>query len=232
MRPRLLLGAVAVGAAALATCPTRAVAQSIPSSFRYIESRQEVGPFSGYVDLGQGRFGFGPKGGLTAGARWSVNLSGPLAFETAAGIIRGKRDVIDPGRLEGDRAIGEADVLLGSADARLVFTFTGDRSWHGVAPYIFAGGGMIFDLGGSEEADLPLLPEDRVELGSGFLGTFGTGTRVYLTERTALRADAMFTLSKLDTPTGFGDPDRGFDAVQQSEWVRGLHFTLALVYRY
>ena len=69
-------------------------------------------------------------------------------------------------------------------------------------------------------------------MGSGFLGTFGAGSRFYLTERTAIRADAVFGLNKLDTPPGFGDPDRGFDAVEESVWVSGLRLTLSFVYRY
>lgn len=206
--------------------------QQIPSPYRFVETRQEAGLFGGWIDLGSGRFGFGPESALMAGGRWGLHISGPLGFEAVADVLSGTRDVIDPGRSEGDRVVGEADVLLGSAEGRLTLTATGDRTWHGFAPYLSLGGGMVFDLSGSEPADEILLPEDRFDFGSSFLGTAGVGSRLFLSSHLVARGDAIFSLYKIDTPPGFSDPARGFEAVEEGEWVSGLALTFSLGYRF
>jgi len=231
MRVRIASG----GLLAVTICsfaPAALAGQTIPSPFRYVETRQEVGVFFGHTAAAKGRFGFGPGGGLRAGVRWGIDLSGPLGFETVAGVIRGKRDVINPNRLEGDRKIGEEDSMLGTVDARLRFTFTGERSWHGLSPYIVAGGGLVFDLSNPGALDQELDQDNRFNFGTSFLGTFGAGSRFYLTDRLALRGDAVFSLWKLDTPPGFSDPTLDIPSVSKSEWASATHFTLSAVIRF
>jgi hypothetical protein len=53
-----------------------------------------------------------------------------------------------------------------------------------------------------------------------------------LTETLALRLDGSFSLWSIDTPPGFSDPDRGFENVEESEWMSGLSFGLTLLYRW
>ena len=219
-------------AALLALTPGIARSQSVPSPFRYVETRQEVGFFVGSASMAKGRFGFGPAGGTEFGARWGIDLSGPLGFETVVGLTSGTRDVMNPAQVVGDRRIGEADVLIGTADGRLRFTLTGDRTWHGMAPFILAGGGLAFDLSDATPLDEELLADDKFDFGTSFFGTMGGGVRVFLTDRLALRGDAVFSLWKLDTPPGFSDPTRGFTDVEQSEWVSGRHLTLSAVIRF
>lgn len=219
-------------AALLAMAPTATLAQTIPSPFRFVETRQEAGLFAGSSTVAGGRFGFGPKGGTLLGGRWGIDLSGPLGFEGVVGFISGTRDVVNPAQVVGDMRLGEADVRLGTVDARLRFTFTGDRTWHGLAPFIATGGGMVFDLSPSAALDEELLADDRFDFNSSFFGTLGTGVKFFVTERIALRGDAVFSLWKVDTPPGFSDQSRGFTAVEKSEWVSGRHLTLAAVIRY
>lgn len=224
-------------AAIFALAPASVAGQNIPSPFRYVETRQEAGLVFGYTEAARGRFGFGPAGGLRFGGRWGVELSGPLGFEAVAGAISGTRDVINPARIDPsgqvDPKIGEADVLLGTVDARLRFTFTGgDRAWHGLSPYFLAGGGLVFDLSSDQAIDQELEADARFDFGTSFLGTFGAGTRYYLTERLALRGDAVFSLWKIDTPPGFSDPEFGIEAVEESEWTSAAHFTISAVVRF
>ena len=80
MRLSLALLFVAPLTAAL-VLPTVSSAQTIPSPFTYVERKQEFGLFGGYLDAQTGRFGFGPSGGLLSGARYGLELSGPLALE-------------------------------------------------------------------------------------------------------------------------------------------------------
>ncbi|GMV04876.1 MAG: hypothetical protein AMXMBFR53_11560 [Gemmatimonadota bacterium] len=216
----------------VAALPVASSAQTIPSPFRFIETRQEAGLFVGSTSAARGRFGFGPGGGLATGARWGIELSGPLGFETTAGIISGTRDVVNPAKVVGDQRIGEADVLMGVVDARLRFTLTGDRTWHRLTPFVVAGGGLAFDASPTSPVDDELETDDRFEMGTSFFGTAGGGARLFLTERLALRGDAVFSLWKIKTPPGFSDPDRGFTGVEEAEWVSALHLTLAAVIRF
>lgn len=231
MRPRLWYPLALVLALTLGSV-TGAAGQSIPSPFRFIEGRQEVGVFGGVVDSQTGRFGFGPKGGLMYGGRWGIELAGPVSLEGVATLVDGTRDIINPGRVEGDRVVGEADVLLSAFDARFKFTLTGDRSWHRVAPFIVAGGGIVLDITGDSPADEQLEAPDRFDFGNSFYGTTGLGTRFFVTDRLALRLDGTFSLWKIDTPPGFSDPARGFESVEEGEWVRSLGLTLSTLIRW
>lgn len=229
---RLLLAAATIGALSSGLAPSAVSAQTIPSNFEFIEKRQHAGAFVGYSFLNSGRFGFGPSGGLHVGGRYGVNLSGPLALEAHAGVISGERDIINPARPLGDRVVGTGDVLLGTLDGRLRLTLTGDRTWHGMAPFIVFGGGIAFDLAAEQAVDELLETQDRFEFGTSFLGTAGGGTSVFVSERLELRGDGVFSLWKLGTPPGFSDPERGFLSVEESEWVGGFHATLTFFYRF
>ena len=218
--------------AALAAAPTTAAAQSIPSPYEYVERKQEGGLFSGYRSASGGRFDFGPSGGLLTGGRYAVQLSGPLALEGTLGFLSSTRSIVNPGRVEGDQIVGETDVLLTTIDARLRFSFTGDRTWHGQAPFLSFGGGIGFDAAGTAPEEEQLEPEDVFDFGNSFFGTVGLGNRWFLTERLALRTDGVFSLWSIETPPGFSDPTRGFENVEESEWIQGLSFSVSLLWRW
>jgi hypothetical protein len=207
-------------------------AQTIPSPFRYLERRQEVGVFYGHMGTSTGRFDYGPRSGSALGLRYGLELAGPVSLEAVTGVVNSTRNVVDPSRVEGDRIIGTADSRIAVLDARLKFSFVGRRSWHGISPFLVGGGGIAFDTSGRSELDDVLLPEDVFDFGSSFFGTLGVGNRWFLTESIALRGDAIFSLWKVDTPPGFSEPSRGFEAVENGEWLRGSTFSLSLLYRW
>ena len=212
----------------------QAAAQRIPSPYAFIEERQEVGPYVGYMSAGTGRFGYGPSGGPMAGARYAVNLSGPLGLEATAGVVRGTRDIVNPARAEGDRVIGEADVLLTAIDLRLRLAATGARTWHGMVPFLSFGGGIVMDAEDASLTEQAVLEGDEVfELGTKFFGIVGPGMKWHVTRRLAVRTDLGFTLWKLDTPEGWGDPQLAIPSVPESgEWVSGLSLTGSILFRW
>jgi len=212
--------------------PGTVLAQSIPSSFRFLDRRQEAGLFGGYMSADDGRFGYAPTGGTLLGAKYGVELAGPLALEGTVGVIDGTRSVIDPSRPEGSRVIGEADVLLTTIDARFRFSFPGQRSWKGFSPFITASGGVAIDSSPDSPLDDALLAGDVFDFGTSFFTSFGVGTRWFVTRSVAVKADAAFSLWKVDTPPGFSDPQRGFVGVSEGEWLGGTALTLALLYRW
>lgn len=219
-------------AVACVVAPASASAQRIPSPYRFVDTRQELGVFVGTSSVSTGRFGYGPSGGVSAGARWGIDLSGPMGLEVVGGVISGTRDVMNPAVVVGDARIGEADVLAGTADVRLRFTLTGDRTWYRMAPFALAGGGVVVGLSGSDPLDQELAADDRFSFGTSFFGTLGGGVRMSLTSRLALRGDAVFSLWKIRTPSGYSNPARNFANVERGEWTGGRHLTLSMVYRY
>lgn len=214
-------------------------AQTIPSAYRFIEHRQETSFFWGTMFLSPGSLDLGPKSGSVTGARYSIEASGPLFLEGLVTYLPTTRDVIDPRRAIGDRTIGETDVQLLMADARLDFSLTGRRTWHGLSPHLFLGGGIALDIAGQDEFTDFLLPEDVYDFGTAFTATSGTGLRFAVTSRLMLHAEAGLTLWKLNTPSGFDDPtkrpltdDLEPEPVVQSEWVRGYGITLSFGWRF
>src|SRR3954467_7182454 len=116
MRVRSLLQAAIL----LCLCTGAAGAQTtVPSPYRFWETRQEAGPFAGWISPGTGQFSYGPKPGPLLGVRYELSFPGPLSVEAVASYIPTTRDVMDPRRAAATRKIGESDVKLLDADARL-----------------------------------------------------------------------------------------------------------------
>lgn len=207
-------------------------AQTIPSPYRFIETRQEVGLFGGFFSPGTGRFGFGPGPGPQWGARYGINLSGPFGLEAVVTHVPTTRDIVDPGRAEGDRVVGEMSSQLIKLEGRVRFSLTGDRTWHGIAPFVGTGGGFIFDVSKDNSDEALLLPGDRFSFGTSFLGSLGGGVRWFPTKRFLVRGDLFLQLYQLKTPRGYSDPERGFRGVDEKEWVSGPSFSLGISYRF
>ena len=217
---------------AAAIHPDAASGQTVPSPYRFVETRQEGGVFVGYVEAAAGRFDLGPRSGVLYGARYAIDVSGPFGLEGAVSYAPTTRSIIDPTRPEPDRTRGEADVALLLFDVRLRFSLTGRRTWHGLSPFVFAGAGAGIDLAEEPEGDLVLREEDRFDLGFALLGALGGGVRWMIAEDFLLRGDAHLTLWQLDTPEGFFDTSLGLEAPPQVEWANNGSFSLGLAYRF
>jgi hypothetical protein len=181
---------------------------------------------------GTGRFGYGPGTGIALGGRYAIQIGGPFGLEGVVGYLPTTRDLVDPGRDEGDRVIGEVDANIATIDARLRFSLTGPRSWHGLAPFVLAGGGVAFDLAGEDPAEEILLMDDRFEFGTSFIGILGGGLRWFPSERILFRADASLLLWQLKSPRGFRDIERGFQGVEEKEWVSGPSLSAGFAFRF
>ena len=217
----------------LAAAPATAIhGQEIPSVYRFIENGQEAGVFVGNLTTRTGTFDLGPRSGLMVGGRYTVELGGPAFLEGLLGFFPTDRDVIDPRRAEGDRSLGTAPVRLFSIDARLGFSLTGRRTWRGVSPYLFAGGGLAFDSAPEDPLEEALLSEDRFDFGSSFTGHFGAGVRYALSDRLMLRSDLSVALWQLSTPTGFDAPEKNLGSVPENEWVGGTSITIGVGWRF
>jgi hypothetical protein len=229
--PRPILTVALLLVAGVAS-PRASAAQSIPSPYRFIETRHEAGAFGGWLDPDTGPFGFGPGAGPLVGLRYAIELSGPFSLEGVASTLLGERDVVDPRRSEGSRVIGQEDAFLTSVDARLKFALNGRRTWHGFGPYLMAGGGVVFDVAGEGALDLELEDTDRYTFDTSFLGLLGGGVRFFPVEGFMIRADVESRFWKIKTPSGFSDPDLNLGPVSRDQWVAGLGLTLGAAIRF
>lgn len=233
MRRSLILSFVPPLLSALLALWGPAAAQSIPSPYRYIEERQEIGVFSGPFWGDPGQYDLGPGPGVMAGVRWGIDLSGPLGLEAVGSWVSATRDVINPRRQEGDRKVAEAEVGLLFLDARLRFALTGRRTWYGFQPFVFAGAGVGFDVLGTQTEDGRLPESERYEFGTQFAGSTGLGFRFLLGRRWVIRADAILLLYQVDTPGGFLDnPNLELGTVPESEWVSPTSVSLGFAFRF
>ena len=209
-----------------------AAGQSIPSPYRFWDTRQEAGPFGGWIQAGTGRFGYGPGPGPLLGARYGLDFPGPLSIEGVVHWISTERDVVDPRRDEGSRVIGSSDASLLGVDARLKLSLTGQRTWHHLNPFVLAGAGAMWDMAEPSADDLKLDDGDRFEFGTAFVGQIGGGLRWFVTDRWILRTDALLHAWKLDAPAGFRDASRGFGDVGVSEWVNASSISVGGAFRF
>lgn len=215
--------------------PGTARAQDIPSAYRYIENAHEVGVFVGILSPGNGQLELGPQEGIATGARYSIELTGPLSLEGVGRVLMSERNVRDPRRAEGEQIRGLADAYLTSADVRLKFSLPGRRTWHGIAPYVWAGGGVAFDLAADPVADQELPRDFRFDFGTSFLGLGGIGVRWIPRDHLTFRLDAEFDLWQLDTPPGYLDAaneDLFETPPPQDEWVSALGLTFGAAIRW
>lgn len=207
--------------------------QNIPSPYRFVETRHEVGLRVSYLSLGTGAFDYGPRPGVGVGAHYGFRVTGPFALETNFLFLPTRRSLIDPGRDEGDRKVGESDARLLGWDARLRFNLTGDRTWRALQPSVQVGAGLALDLaGGSPTEQEKILPEDRFRFGVPVLGTFGGGLAWLPFDPFLFRMDLGVTLWALRAPKGYRNPTRGLGQVDRREWVGGPTISVGAAYRF
>jgi hypothetical protein len=114
-----------------------------------------------------------------------------------------ERDVIDPTKEEGERVVGTADARMAEFGVRLRFGITGDRTFHGINPFVVAGLGVGLDVAGSAPADALVEPGDEFVYGTSFVPTFGAGLRIFPSDRIEARLEVGTQLWVFDTPPTF-----------------------------
>jgi hypothetical protein len=166
------------------------------------------------------------------GARYGIQIGGPFGLEGSTSLLPTTRKLIDPSRDEGDRVIGSVDSRIVMLDARLRFSLTGNRTWQGIVPFLFAGGGVAFDVAGEDPAEETLLADDRFDFGTSFVGLLGSGIRWYPGPRFVVRGDFTLSLWQLKTPRGFRSQERGFTGVEEKEWASGPGMSVGVGFRF
>ncbi|HEX2091331.1 MAG TPA: hypothetical protein VHG28_02975, partial [Longimicrobiaceae bacterium] len=208
-------------------------AQTIPSPIRYIETRQWAGAFAGYlfsnpsVGINETDIELGPRSAPLVGLQYGFRFAGPLAGEARVGFGPTERKVYAPGTATGSdpavpQEVGTADVALLMGEAGLVFSLTGQRTWHGIAPFLVGTGGLVADLNRGSDADEEVTAAARYDFGPAFAVGFGIGTDWFPTERLSVRLEGRDRLWKIEVPPGL----RPSSVRSASEWTHNFSISL------
>lgn len=224
-----LLAALAV--AVTLAAPFDAAAQRIASPYRFVERKQDIGPFASYLSTDRGRGNLGPDSGLLYGLRYVLRLNEPLRFSAFAAVFPAQRDVIDPTGENAPNVVGTADLDLLLISGQLHLVLTGSRTWHNFAPYVIGGLGIVIELTGdptcAPESTLPdcqLVVRERFDFGTSFLGTGGLGLMWVPSQRLGLRLQVTDLFWRIRAPGEFFD----LGLAPDSDWTNNIELSAGL----
>src|SRR5947208_875291 len=175
-----------------------------PAHSPYRDILLHSGPvlFVGHLGADRGTAGAGTSNALTLGARYEIPAGRALHFQFTGAYLHGDRFIIDP-RADSStpaRRTGPVKSDLGLFEIGMQLRLTGGKTWHGVAPYVGTGLGLMFDVNS---------PGDTT--GSGYqFGTkltiaFATGVRWYPARRVMINGDVRAHFWRLKYPVSFHD---------------------------
>jgi hypothetical protein len=203
------------------------------SPFRDIVNKQGLTLFAGRFGGNTGPAGVGARAGLALGARLQVRLSGPLDFWATFAEASSSRRVIDA---SGDTAkvVGDKSLRLVLGDVALALNLTGNKTWHGLAPYVGVGLGVAVPSHG-------VLDPGGFQITTAFAVMPDVGTRWYFSRSLALQIEARDYYFRYQYPLNFYNRPFAGHAdftpvlpVTQSDraWAHNLSLWLGVTYAF
>lgn len=167
------------------------------SPYRDLTTKYMVSLTGGYSWGGGGKTGVGPGEGQVYGGRVDVHLAGPGTVQFGINVGNLDRVLIDPAQGPDDRVLGtvKQSVLMGEVGLNLVLT--GEKTWHGIAPYIGLALGLA--VGGN-------VPEDSLsgyEFNTKFIADPQIGVRWHMTRNISVRVEFRDPIWRLSYPERF-----------------------------
>ena len=176
-----------------------------PGTSPYHDFALHAGPmfFVGHLAADRGKVQAGTSNALTFGARWEIPAGRSLQFQFTGAYLRGDRFIIDP-RADSNSAVrrtGPVKSDLAQAEVGMLLRLTGGKTWHGFAPYVGTGLGLVFDTDSPGDTT-----GSRYRFGSKFTLAFASGVRWYPARRVVLNADVRALFWRLKYPVSFHTP--------------------------
>ena len=140
--------------------------------------------------------GVAPSSGPVAGVRWQMHLTGPayFALRLAGGPV--ERTIIDPAKRTAERIVGTERVPMVLGDALLELSMTGHKTWHGLAPFINGGLGVVADVRGASDVG-------DYRFGVPFTITAGAGIVWEVARTWSVRVDWGNYIYRINYPTTY-----------------------------
>jgi len=203
------------------------------SPYRDLQSRRVLSLTGGVLSGSAGKVGVGPSDGTYVGARFDMHLGGPAGVTFSAGVANLERVLIDPRLGPENRTLDTATQKVVLLDGGFDLLLPGEKTWHGLTPYVGVGLGMAF--GAKVNADSLS--------GYSFSTHFTAGPRIgvwlHPSSRFTLRIEGRVLLWRLKYPEGFFSepefeptepPVLDANVTKDTEWVQHLGLTISLGY--
>lgn len=202
--------------AALPLAAPPAEAQTIRSPLRYIEERQGLSFYGGYLFTeseltlnDSTRADLGPQSAPIFGARYQLRISGPISGTVGVAYAPSERKLLLAEAVNDSTAIRVIDTgntapsRIVMAELGLTFSLTGPRAWNGLAPFVGISAGLAQEIG-RITADEEEVPEpEQFDFGPSFALGLRAGTDFFVTRNAALRLEVNPRLWRQSAPQGF-----------------------------
>jgi hypothetical protein len=188
-----LFGVVAL----LAAVPAAAQVGHDPESspYRDLEHKQEITWLFGYMKARHDPAGIAPRSAAVTGARYEINLAGPLGFSADLTRSFSERTVLDPAMPLATRNQGTQSTPVYAADVALALDLTGRKSWNHLVPQLRGGLGVVTSRAKDDSSGY--------SFGTPFAFTFGGGLKFVPGGRLQLRMDVTDRVFKLTYPDSY-----------------------------
>lgn len=226
-----LLSAAALLLVVPFTLPAQIVGrQPDESPFRDLRYRQDVTLFSGYFAAGVDPAGVAPQSAPFLGARYALQITGPVAFMARTALVLSERTIVDPRQNDGARILGVESWPIMLVDANLAMNLTGQKSWRNLVPTATVGIGLVSDF--KSEPDT-----GNFSFGTGFAFNMGGGVRYVAGDRIEVRLDFTDYLYRISYPALYfapaPDDTQVLPSTQRRQfWKHNLAFTIGASYRF
>jgi hypothetical protein len=207
------------------------------SPYRDIWSRQALSFRFGYLTGERGRFGHGPSGGRVVGLGYEIALGGTIQFHGGITHAAGTRFITDSITIDTAGSVidtvshrrGPFDMSVVTLDVQLGLALTGQKRWHGFAPYAAFGVGYTFRVSG----ELAEPDSTGFSFGTKFTLTPTIGTKVFLGRHLMARVEVRDHMWRLRYPLAYtavrgGDLPLLTGGEADNEWTHHAVFTFAI----
>ncbi len=169
------------------------------SPYRDLRAKHVLSLTAGYLGGSSGAAGVGPTNGPIFGARLDLLLGGPAEVFFGLELADLDRLVLDPTQGATSRVKGTFNQSVVLAEIGLALRLTGEKTWHGLVPYVGLGLGVAFGQGVAQDSS-------TFEFGTKFHVDPRLGVRWFPSDRINIRFEARDVVWRLSYPALFFDP--------------------------
>jgi hypothetical protein len=181
-----------------------------PANSPFHDIRLHSGPVVviGHLGADRGVAGAGTSNAMTLGLRYEIPAGKSLHFQFTGSYLHGDRFIINQ-RADSsspERKTGPFTSDLAHVEIGMQLRLTGGKTWHGFAPYLGTGLGLVFDVNSPGDTS-----KSGYQFGTKLTPAFMTGVRWYPARRVMLNLDARAQLWRLKYPISFHDNTQATD---------------------
>jgi hypothetical protein len=181
-----------------------------PAHSPYHDILLHSGPvfFVGHLGADRGVAGAGTSNASTFGVRYEIPAGRTLHFQFTGAYLHGDRFIINPHADSSSpgRRTGPSTSDLALVDVGMQLRLTGGKTWHGIAPYMGTGLGLVFDVNSPGDTT-----SSGYHFGTKLTPAFSTGVRWYPARRVLVNVDIRAQLWRLKYPLSFHDTQQASD---------------------